>query len=49
MTPTRERLGKHCLKAGIKAEAEVDLLDNGTCFRFDKSIPVKRNRITGDN
>jgi hypothetical protein len=25
----RQRLGKHCLKAGIAAEAEVNLLGNG--------------------
>jgi hypothetical protein len=33
MTPARQRLGKHGLKAGIAAEAEVNLLGNGTCIR----------------
>jgi hypothetical protein len=36
MTPARQRLGEHGLKAGIAAEAEVNLLGNGTqniCFR----------------
>jgi hypothetical protein len=32
MTPARQRLGKHCLKAGIMAEAKVNLLGNDTCF-----------------
>jgi hypothetical protein len=30
MTPARQRLGKLGLKAGIAAEAEVNLLGNGT-------------------
>jgi hypothetical protein len=30
MTPVRQRLGKHGLKTGIAAEAEVNLLGNGT-------------------
>jgi hypothetical protein len=35
---TKQRLGKHCLKAGIAAKAEVILLISGslaakTCFR----------------
>jgi hypothetical protein len=33
MTPARQRLGKHDLKAGIAAEVEVNLLENGTRFR----------------
>jgi hypothetical protein len=33
MTPARQRLGKHLLRAGIIAEAEVNLLGNGTRFR----------------
>jgi hypothetical protein len=28
MTPDRQRLGKHCLKAGIIAEAKDNLLGN---------------------
>jgi hypothetical protein len=31
--PARQQLGKHGLKAGIAAEAEVKLLGNGTCLR----------------
>jgi hypothetical protein len=33
MTPARQRIGKQGLKAGIAAEAEVNWLGYGTCFR----------------
>jgi hypothetical protein len=51
----RQRLGKHCLKAGIAAEAEVNLLGNGTqtsisaATNINKESPVITNRITEDN
>jgi hypothetical protein len=51
----RQRLGKHSLKAGITAEAEVNLLGNGTqtsvsaAKNINKSIPVTINRITTDS
>jgi hypothetical protein len=48
MTLPRQRLGKHCLKAGIIAEAEVNLLGNGTqntCFRDNEGVPVTTNKI----
>jgi hypothetical protein len=51
----RQRLGKHCLKAGIAAEAEVVLLGNGLLARdsaamnISKGIPVRTNRITEAN
>jgi putative transposon-encoded protein len=48
ITPARQRLGRHCLKAGIIAEKEVNLLGNGTqntCFRCNEGIPVTTKRI----
>jgi hypothetical protein len=51
----RQRLGKHCLKAGIATAAEVNLLGNGTqtpvstATDINKGIPVTMNRITEDN
>jgi hypothetical protein len=42
----RQRIGKHCLKAGIAAEAEVILLGNGSlapvsaATNINKNIPV---------
>jgi hypothetical protein len=51
----RQRLGKHGLKAGTAAEAEVYLLGNGTQTpvsagtNINKCIPVTTNRITEDN
>jgi hypothetical protein len=48
----RQRLGKHKLKARIAAEAEVNLLGNGTqtpvsaATNINKGIPVTTNRIT---
>jgi hypothetical protein len=47
MTPARQRLDKHGLKAGIVAEAEVNVLGNGT--HTDKGIPVATNRVTEPN
>jgi hypothetical protein len=47
--------GKHDLKARIAAEAEVNLLGNGTqtpvstALNINKGIPVTTNRITEDN
>jgi hypothetical protein len=49
-----QRLGKHYLKAGIAAEAEVILLDNDylapvfTATNSKEDIHVTRNRITED-
>jgi hypothetical protein len=51
----RQQLGKHCLKAGIAAEAEVNLQGNGSlahvpaATNINKDIPVTTNRITEDN
>jgi hypothetical protein len=51
----RQRLGKHCLKAGIAGGAEVTSLGNGDLAPFsaetniNKDIPVTTNRITEDN
>jgi uncharacterized membrane protein YoaK (UPF0700 family) len=50
MTLARQQLGKQCLKAGIIAEAEVNLLGIGmqnACFRGNEGIPVTTNRVTG--
>jgi hypothetical protein len=55
MTPARQRLGKHGLKAGIAAEAEVNLLGNGTqipvsaATNINKGILVSTKRRTKDN
>jgi hypothetical protein len=52
---TRERLRKHGLKPGIAAEAEVNLLGNGTqtpvseATNINKGTPMTTNRITEDN
>jgi hypothetical protein len=43
MNPARQQLGKHCLKARIIAEAEVNLLHSdtqNTCFHCNEGIPV---------
>jgi hypothetical protein len=51
----KQRLGKHCLKAGIAAEAEVSLLGKGSLepvsvtTNINKGIPLTINRITEDN
>jgi hypothetical protein len=48
MTPARQRLGKHCLRAGIAAEAEVNMLGSGTqttvspATDINKGIPVTK-------
>jgi hypothetical protein len=50
MTPARQRLGKHGLKAGITGEAEINFLDNGTqtpvsaATNINKGILLTRNR-----
>jgi hypothetical protein len=55
MTIARKRLGKHCLKAGIIAEAEVNLPGNGmqtpvsAAADINKGIPMTTNRVTEDN
>jgi hypothetical protein len=52
MTPARQRQGKHCLKAGIITDMEVNLLGNGiktpVSVKTDtnKGIPVTTKRIT---
>jgi hypothetical protein len=54
MTPARQRLDNHCLKAGIAAEADVNLLGNGTrtpvsaATEINKGIPVTSDRVTED-
>jgi hypothetical protein len=55
VTPARQRLGKHGLKTGIAAEAEINLLGNGTqtpvsaATNINKGIPVTTNRVREDN
>jgi hypothetical protein len=55
ISSARQRLGKHGLKAGIAAEAEVNLLGNGTqtpvsaATNINKGIPMTTNRVTEDN
>jgi hypothetical protein len=50
-----QRLGKYGIKARIAAEAEVNLLGNGTqtpvsaATHINKGIPMTTNRITEDN
>lgn len=50
-----EQLGKHGLKSGTAAEAEVNFLDNGTrtpvsaATNINRNIPMKTNRITEAN
>jgi hypothetical protein len=50
-----QRLGKHCLNAGIATEAEVILLGNvslapvSAAANINKDIPVATDRITEDN
>jgi hypothetical protein len=49
MTPTRQRLGKHGLKERTAAEAELNLLGNGTetsvsaATDINKGVPVTTN------
>jgi hypothetical protein len=51
----RQRLVEHCLKYRITAEAEVNLLTNGTqtpvsaVTNINKEIPAKTDRTTEDN
>jgi hypothetical protein len=53
ISSTRQQLGKHKFKAGTAAEAEVNLLDNGTqtsvsaATNIIKGIPVTRNSNRG--
>jgi hypothetical protein len=52
ISPARQRLGKHSLKAGIIAEKEGYLLGNGTkstCFRGNEGIPMTTKRIREEN
>jgi hypothetical protein len=55
MTPARQQIGKHGLKAGIAAEAEVGFLGNGTqtpvsaATNINKGIPITTERVTEDN
>jgi hypothetical protein len=55
INPARKRLGKHCLKVGIAAEAEVNFLGNGSqtpvsaATDINKGIPMTTNRVIQDN
>jgi hypothetical protein len=52
MTLARQRLNKHCLKAGIIEGAEVNLLDNSLqniCFRGNEGIPVITKKRREEN
>jgi hypothetical protein len=51
MIPARQRLGKHCLDAGIIAESKVSLLGNDTFPRqriLTKTLPWQRENNRGE-